>query len=276
MTVTALSALLGAGVGLGFLAMFAGLRRPAASGPRRASGIRFTREHVIRLAVALAVAALAGLLTRWPVGAILAGVGAYALPIALGTNKRAARDLARTEAVAVWTEMLRDNLSGASGLEQSILITAPHAPAAIKPEIDDLAAAVRLGHRLPIALAELRARLHDRTGRLVVRALIQASTRQSRQLGELLTELASRARARATLRLKIAPGHAKIRTNARVITAFTVVMAVGLIVFNPTFLVPYRSLAGQLTLVVVGAVFAVGFLGIARLARIGVTEGARS
>jgi Flp pilus assembly protein TadB len=109
-----------------------------------------------------------------------------------------------------------------------------------------------------------------------VRALIQASTRQSRQLAELLTELASRARARATLRLKIAPGHAKIRTNARVITAFTVVMAVGLIVFNPTFLVPYRSLAGQLTLVVVGVVFAVGFLGISRLARIGVTEGAQS
>ncbi|SNS49319.1 Flp pilus assembly protein TadB [Actinoplanes regularis] len=273
---TALSALLGAGVGLGFLAMFAGLRRPAASDRRRTSGIRFTREHLVRLAVALAVAALAGLLTRWPVGAILAGVGAYALPIALGTNKKAARDLARTEAVAVWTEMLRDNLSGASGLEQSILVTAPHAPAAIKTEIDDLAAAVRLGHRLPIALAELRARLHDRTGRLVVRALIQASTRQSRQLAELLSELASRARARATLRLKIEPGHAKIRTNARVITAFTVVMAVGLIVFNPTFLVPYRSLAGQLTLVVVGAMFAIGFLGIARLARIGVTEGARS
>jgi len=273
---TALAALLGAGVGLGLLAVVAGLRPPAAGDPRRPSGIRFTREHVIRLAVAMAVAALAGLLTRWPVGAILAGIGAYALPIALGTNKKAARDLARTEAVAVWTEMLRDNLSGASGLEQSILVTAPYAPAAIKDEIDDLAAAVRLGHRLPIALAELRARLNDRTGRLVVRALIQASTRQSRQLADLLTELATRARARATLRLKIAPGHAKIRTNARVITAFTIVMAVGLILFNPTFLAPYRSLAGQLTLVVVGAIFAVGFLGIARLARIGVTEGART
>ncbi|MFI1996820.1 type II secretion system F family protein [Actinoplanes sp. NPDC020271] len=273
---TALAALLGAGVGLGFLAVFAGLRPSAASGPHRASGIRFTREHVIRLAVAVAVAALAGLLTRWPVGAILAGIGAYALPIALGTNKKATRALARTEAVAVWTEMLRDNLSGASGLEQSILVTAPYAPAAIKDEIDDLAAAVRLGHRLPVALAELRARLDDRTGRLVVRALVQASTRQSRQLADLLTELASRARARATLRLKIAPGHAKIRTNARVITAFTIVMAVGLIVFNPSFLAPYRSIAGQLTLLVVGAIFAVGFLGIARLARIGTVEGART
>jgi tight adherence protein B len=110
----------------------------------------------------------------------------------------------------------------------------------------------------------------------VVRALIQASTRQSRQLADLLTELATRARARATLRLRIAPGHAKIRTNARVITAFTILMAVGLIVLNPAFLVPYRTLAGQLTLVVVGAVFAVGFVGIARLARVGMSDGVRS
>ncbi|GAA0447890.1 hypothetical protein Aca07nite_73470 [Actinoplanes capillaceus] len=271
---TALAALLGAGVGLGLLSIVAGLRPPTAVDRR--FGARFTREHVIRLAIAVVVAALAGLLTRWPVGAALAGIGAYALPIALGTDKKAARDLARTEAVAVWTEMLRDNLSGASGLEQSILVTAQHAPAAIKEEIDDLAAAVRLGHRLPIALTDLRARLHDRTGRLVVRALIQASSRQSRQLADLLTELASRARARATLRLKIAPGHAKIRTNARVITGFTILMAGGLIVFNPVFLAPYRSFGGQLTLLLVGAVFAVGFLGIARLARVGLTEGARS
>jgi Flp pilus assembly protein TadB len=273
---TALSALLGAGVGLGLLAVFVGLRRPSASDPHRASGFRLTREHVIRIAIAIVAAAGAGLLTRWPVGAILAGIGAYALPVALGTNKDAARDLARTEAIAVWTEMLRDNLSAASGLEQAILVTAPWAPAAIKDEIDELAASVRLGQRLPLALSELRTRLHDRTGRLVVRALIQASTRQSRQLSELLSELASRARARATLRLKIAPGHAKIRTNARVITGFTIAMATGLVVFNPAFLQPYRSLAGQLTLIVVGAVFAIGFLGIARLARVGMTEEARS
>lgn len=271
---TALAALLGAGVGLGLLTMIAGLRRrPTTDRPR--FGVRLTREQVIRVAVALVAAALVGLLTRWPVGAILAGIGAYALPIALGTDKMAARALARAEAIAVWAEMLRDNLAAASGLEQAILVTAPYAPDALKDEIAELAASVRLGQRLPVALNDLRQRLDDPTGRLVVRALIQASTRQSRQLSELLSELASRARARATLRLKIAPGHAKIRTNARVIVGFTIAMAVGLIVFNPAFLEPYNSLAGQLVLIVVGGVFALGFLGIARLARVGVTEGAR-
>jgi hypothetical protein len=51
-------------------------------------------------------------------------------------------------------------------------------------------------------------------------------------------------------------------------------MAVGLIVLNPAFLKPYNSFTGQLVLVVVGIVFALGFLGIARLAKVGVSEGA--
>src|SRR5829696_8913396 len=155
---TALDALLGTGVGVGLLAMVAGLRRPAATDRPRTPGIQISREQVIRIAVALVVAALAGLLTRWPVGAILAGIGAYALPIALGTDKHSARTLARTEAIAMWAEMLRDNLAASAGLEQAILVTAPYAPAAIKDEIAELAAAIRLGQRLPVALAELRTR----------------------------------------------------------------------------------------------------------------------
>ena len=268
----ALAALLGAGFGLGWLAILAGARRRNPAVPARSPRVGVTRELVIRIAVAVVVAALVGLLTRWPVGAVLAGIAAYALPIALGSNKAAERALTRTEAVAIWAEMLRDNMSAAAGLEQAIIVTAPFAPAAIREDIDELTAALRLGQRLPVALTELRARIDDRTGRLVVRALLQASQRQSRDLANLLTELASRARARANLHLKIAPGHAKIRTNARIITGFTLAMAAGLIILNPAFLEPYNSLPGQLMLLVVGAVFAAGFLGIARLAKVGLDK----
>jgi tight adherence protein B len=41
--------------------------------------------------------------------------------------------------------------------------------------------------------------------------------------------------------------------------ATTLVMAVGLVVFNRSFLHPYDSLAGQIVLAVVGVLFAVGF-----------------
>jgi Flp pilus assembly protein TadB len=295
---TALTAVLGAGFGAALLGVITALL-PRAAGPdlagpdlagpdlagalpgraRRAVVVlpaRVSREQLIRAGAALGCAALVGALTRWPVAAVLAGVGAYVLPSAL-TGTRAQRDaLARTEAVAAWAEMLRDNLSTAAGLEQTILVTAPFAPPAIAADITALAAAIRHGTRLPAALAELRERLDDPTAHLIVRALQQAAQRQSRQLAELLSELARRARDRATLRLRIAPGHARIRTNARIIVGFTLTMAAGLVVLNRQFLTPYDTPTGQLVLLVVGAVFTAGFAGIARLARAGLDTPARA
>jgi Flp pilus assembly protein TadB len=217
----------------------------------------------------VAGAAAVGALTHWPVGAALAGVAVYVLPIVLGTDRHARDVLERTEAVAVWAEMLRDSLSAAAGLEQTILITAPFAPSAISGEVGDLVASLRLGRRLTLALEEFGAQIDDPTGRLVARALLQASRRQSRQLPELLSELARRARERANLQLRIAPGHAKIRTNARIIVGFTLTMAAGMVVFNRNFLRPYDTALGQLVLLAVGVIFAAGFVGLSRLARTG-------
>jgi tight adherence protein B len=265
----AVVALLGAGFALSVLGVVAGLRKRVVPPEGRRRPV-LTREMLTRAAIAVLVGAAVGLWTRWPVGALLAAIAAYALPTALGSNKHQKEALARTEAVAAWAEMLRDNLSAAAGLEQTILVTAPFAPPAIYDEVADLAAALRLGTRLPVALAELRERMNDPTGRLVVRALLQASQRQSRQLAELLSEMARRARERASLRLRIAPGHARIRTNARIIVIFTLAMAGGLTLFNRQFLAPYDDLMGQLVLIIVGLIFTAGFIGIARLSRVGV------
>jgi Flp pilus assembly protein TadB len=268
----ALVALLGAGFAAGLAAAVAGLIRGSTpAGPRRLPVL--SRRQLLRAAVAVACAALVAVLTRWPVGAVLAAVAAYALPAALGSDRRHRQTLARTEAVASWAEMLRDNLSAAAGLEQTIVATAPLAPAAVREQIGEVAAGLRLGTRLPVVLAELHERIDDPTGRLVVRALQQAAQRQSRQLAELLSELAARARARANLRLRIAPGHARIRTNARIIVGFTLAMAAGLVLLNRPFLAPYETVTGQLVLIVVGLVFGAGFAGIARLARMGLDPG---
>lgn len=270
-----LAALLGAGFGLGLAAAVAALvPAPAGVGRRRAADLTARwrsawRRIATRAGAAVSVAVLVAVVTRWPVGAVLAGIGAYVLPVALGTDRQAQRTLARTEAVAVWAEMLRDSLSAAAGLEQTILLTAPFAPPAIADEVSDLAASLRLGRRPSVALEEFTARIDDPTGRLVARALTQASRRQSRQLPELLSELARRARERANLQLRITPGHAKIRTNARIIVAFTLTMAAGMVVFNRAFLRPYDTPLGQLVLLAVGVIFGAGFLGLSRLARAG-------
>jgi Flp pilus assembly protein TadB len=269
----AVAALLGAGFAAGAVVVVAGLLPTHNAQQVRTRRLVWSRQQLVRAAVALACAALVAALTRWPVGAALAGIAAYTLPAALGVDRWHKQALARTEAVATWAEMLRDNLSAAAGLEQTIISTAPLAPEAIRGEVTDLAAGLRLGTRLPVALAELRDRLDDPTGQLVARALLQASQRQSRQLAQLLSELAARARARANLRLRVAPGHARVRTNARIIVVFTLAMAAGLVIFNRPFLQPYNTLLGQLVLLLVGGVFAAAFVGITRLARTGLDAG---
>src|SRR3546814_5847459 len=56
-----------------------------------------------------------------------------------------------TEAIASWTEMIRDSIVAASGLEEAIVATAPVAPTPIASEVRTLVR--RLEHqRLPDAL----------------------------------------------------------------------------------------------------------------------------
>jgi tight adherence protein B len=272
----ALVAVLGAGFGLGLTALVTGLLREVPA-PDRAIRWRAWADALSRAwpriatrgGAAIGIGVVAGAVTRWPVGAALAGIAAYVLPTALGANRHAKDTLARTEAVAVWAEMLRDSLSAATGLEQTILLTAGFAPSAIAGPVGELAASLRAGRRLSAALEEFTAAIDDPTGRLIGRALTQAARRQSRQLPELLSELARRARERANLQLRIAPGHARIRTNARVITAFTLAMAAGMVVFDRDFLRPYDAPLGQAVLLAIGIIFATGFAGLSRLARTG-------
>lgn len=276
----AITAVLGAGFGLGLAAVINGFLRteaPVAASTRpfgtvlavRTARATLSRQTLTRAGIALGCAALVGALTGWPVGAVLAALAAYVLPVTLGADRHASAALARTEAVAVWTEMLRDSLSAAAGLEQTILLTAPFAPEPIAGEVDDLATSLRMGRRLTVALEEFGRRIDDPGGRLVARALLQASRRQSRQLPDLLSELARRSREQANLHLRLAPGRAKVRTNARIIVVFTLALAAGMVLFNRSFLAPYDSALGQLVLVGVAVIFGAGFLWLTKLSQIG-------
>lgn len=259
-----LAALAGAGVGLGGILMVSGFKARDVV-PRRP----MNPAILVRLAAAIGVAVLIGALTRWPVGAALAGLAAWFLPKALGPDREHVRQVARIEAVAVWAEMLRDTLAASAGLHQAVSSTAAIVPEAIRPEISDFALRLDQGERLPHALKLLADDLADPTGDLVCGALILASKRQAGQLGELLGRLAEAARAHAVMRLRVAAARAQTRSSMRTIMAVTVLMAGGLMLFNRDFLAPYGTVIGQVVLLLVGVVFGVTFLLIQRLGRIG-------
>ncbi|MEV0220731.1 type II secretion system F family protein [Streptomyces sp. NPDC050704] len=268
----ALFGLLGLGVGAGLLvlvrAWYAPGReiRPAPSG----RGLRelHRREYTGRwLAVAGTTGLLVGTITGWVVGGLLAAMTAWSLPrILSGTTIKT--ETARIEGIAGWTEMLRDTLSAAAGLEQTIMATAHIAPQAIRPQVQGLAVRLASGNPLTASLRRLADDLADPMADLVIAALMLASEHQARQLAPLLGELAATARAQVEMRQRIEASRARTQTTLRVVVITTLSFAGGLILFNPEFLAPYDTVTGQLVLLLIGALFTAAFAWLRRMARI--------
>jgi Flp pilus assembly protein TadB len=264
--VTALS--LGAGVccGLGVVLVILGFRgtphHERHHSPNRDSDLR-------RVGIAVGAGVVVAAITRWPVGGVLAGAMVFAWRPLFGQRAVSASDIARIEAVASWAEMLRDTMAAAAGLEQAIVVTAPVGPPPIRPEL--LLMAGRLEARevsLAGALAEFADRIADPTADLVVSALVLAAERRARSLGPLLGALAASAREEAAMRMRVEAGRARTRTSARIVSLFTVLLAGGLVLLKRDFLSPYNDAAGQIVLMVVGAIFAAGFVWLTKMAEI--------
>lgn len=273
--VTATAALLGGGTGLGLLLVILSRRSSGVYRPRRGrirAGGRADRQRTLRLGSAVAVGLVTGLLTGWVVGTVLAGLACWALPRVLGRDPEQARRVARIEAVATWTEMLRDTLSAAAGLEQAILATVPLAPAAIRGEVGDLAGDIGDGERLAPALCRLGERLDDPLGDLVVAALLLAAEQQTRRLAELLGSLADAARGQASMRMRVEAGRARTRTSVRVIVGTTLTFAVAVVLLNRDYTAAYDSTTGQIVLLGIGVLFALGFGWLSRMARVALPD----
>jgi Flp pilus assembly protein TadB len=266
--VTAFTALLGAGVGLGLVLVIGGWRTTEHGRTLRPGVLsRLRRDRLTaRTAGAAGAAVLVGAITGWPVAAVLAGAGAFALPTLFRGVKDRTRQVARTEAIAGWAEMLRDTLSAAAGLEQAIVATAAVAPLAIRPEVAALSDRLARQRLVP-ALRSFATDLADPTGDLVVVALVLAAGHEARRLSELLGSLAGAARDQAAMQLRIEAGRARIRTSTRVVVGSTLAFAAGLILLNRSYLSPFGTPLGQAVLAVIGLLFGSAFWWLARLGR---------
>jgi Flp pilus assembly protein TadB len=238
-------------------------QRPA--GPGLAERLAAANVTAGKVGAAVVAGTAAALLTGWPVAGLLTVAGWFALP-RMVAGGAAPADLARVEAIATWSEMLRDTLAAAGGLQQSIVATAPIAPPAIRAELVDLADRLRR-EPLTSGLRRLAEDLEDPTADLVVSALLLASERSPRQLAPLLGTLAAQARAEVASRLRVEAGRARTRSSVRIITLITIGFAFGLVLLNPAYVEAYGDASGQLVLLLIGALFAGGLAWIGRASR---------
>jgi len=272
--VTALALLAGVGCGLGITFVLLGAR-DAVSRERAARISTWRGDHngMRRIAAAVAVGLVVAVVTRWPVGGVLAAALVGSWHTLFGQQVSASAEVARIEAIAAWTEMLRDTMAAAAGLEQAITTTATIAPKPIRAEV--MALAVRLETRevtLSEGLPDLADALADPTGDLVVAALSAAAERRARSLGDLLGALAASARDDANMRLRVQASRARVRTAARIVTCVSLLMAAALVLFKRDFLSPYGTPEGQVVLAIVGAIFAGAFGWLTRMSEVSSPE----
>jgi Flp pilus assembly protein TadB len=175
--------------------------------------------------------------------------------------------LERLDALAAWTESLKDTIAGAVGLEEAIPATVPGAAPTIRPGLERLVERLRARQPLSAALRGLAEDLDDPSADLVIAALVLNAGLRGPGLATALEALAVCAREELALRQKVESGRRALRTGVRIIAGTTLGFVVALTLLDSTYLRPYDSLTGQLVLALVAGIFAAAFAWLSRLGR---------
>ncbi|WP_340537433.1 type II secretion system F family protein [Nocardioides sp. GXZ039] len=233
----------------------------------RTSIIEDLRAYGRRLPIAIIAGLFVLLITGWPVAAI-ATVALVLLWDRLFGGGRAARlSVARIEALAAWTESLRDTVAGAVGLEQAIPASVHAAGPAIRDDLQTLADRLRVRVPLPEALQRFADELDDSGADLIIAALILNSRLRGPGLRQVLTSLSESARAELEMRQRVSAGRRSTERSVQIVVGVTVLFVVLLRVFNPDYVEPYGTALGQVVLVLVLGFFAAGIAWMQRLTR---------
>ena len=261
--------LVGAFVGGGVVLLVNALTRqdvsPVAKPP---SGLaRRLKAFGTRLPIAIGVGLLVLLVTRWVVAAVATGLLILFWDALFGGAGAEKRGIAKIEALAAWTESLRDTVAGAVGLEQAIPATAYAASPIIAGELSTMADRLRVRVPLPVALQRFAEDMDDASADLIIAALILNSRLRGPGLREVLTSLSESARAELDMRQRVSAGRRSTRRSVQIVVGVTLTFVFGLRIFNPGYVEPYASPVGQVVLLIVIGVFAAGVMWLRRLSR---------
>lgn len=243
--------------------------RPApSSGHSRSPRVWLRSAAARRAGLATAAAVAVALVTRWPVMAGATMLLVWVWPLMFGAGRESAARIARLEAVAIWTESMRDTIAGSIALEEAIRNTAPSAPPAIQGPLRRLLGSVSVHVPLTQALAQFAEEFEDESIDLVAAALILNAQLRGPGLAATLTALATSAREELDMRRRTEQEQKALRRDARTIMGTALGFAGMLILFSRPYMEPYSSVEGQVVLGVVIGIFVAGLVWMRRLARV--------
>lgn len=173
----------------------------------------------------------------------------------------------KIDAIATWTEQLRDTISAAGGLEQAIVATQDLSPLVVRPHIKRLVADIHYGG-IEIGLRRFADAVDHEMCDFVVAALLITVKFPARDVAQLLTHLATCAREESRMHLRVWVGRARTRSAVRIVKVVVIVFITGLAVFDLQYLKPFASAQGVVILGLIGAMFVGAFQLLKRLARV--------
>jgi Flp pilus assembly protein TadB len=274
---TMLLALVAGGVAGGglllFIAALVGWAAPQPGDARPGLAQRLDiRALFRRLVIAAVVALVILLITRWPIAALAGGLLGFFAKSLFGGAAHSRAEILKLEALASWTESLRDTIAGAVGLEQAIPATYNAAGPALKRPVGLMVDRLRTREPLPDALMKFADDLADTSADLIVAALILNARLRGPGLRDVLSSLSIAAREELDVRGRIEAGRKSIRRSVQIIVGLTMAIVLGLTLLNRRYVSPYSSPGGQIALAVVFGIFAAGFLWLRRLAEFEVPD----
>ncbi|HYJ68019.1 MAG TPA: type II secretion system F family protein [Nocardioidaceae bacterium] len=242
-----LVALLGAGVAAGIVALVALSRGRRLTLPEmKPSGLSEADRR--RLTYGIPIIVLVALVTRWPIAVLAAVVILLLWPRIAGATGVGQAALDQLEALAIWTESMRDITRASTGLEEAIPITAESAPEVLRPSLQRLSD--QLASRIPLdaALRDFAADADDAGVDYVVAALILNVRTRGPELAAVLTRLADSTRAELAMRQEVEAERRRLRRHTWIMFGIVAVwIAVQLLVARD-HLEPFGQPAGQVVL----------------------------
>lgn len=207
------------------------------------------------MTIALMAGVVVGVLTRWPVAGLMAVAVVLLWPKLARSGAIEKTSVAKIEAIANWTESLRDAAATESGLEQALPATLDGAPLLLRRPLRNLVNALDLRTPLPVALGEFADEVDDRGADKVVIALSLNAEQRAGSLRRVLTTLASNTRAELEMRRKVLTERNGVRRQSNQVVMGMLALAGLQAVFLRGWVEPYSTLYGQAVLAVLAAVY---------------------
>jgi hypothetical protein len=235
-----------------FGAGLSGRTRPVRRGTRRVGPGAITGQSSRSFIVASVVALLVLLVSRWPVLAIVSGVGVVMWG-PLMSDREAEEERARVEGISKWLDDLRDTLRGSSmGLEEALEHSASRPPAAIEPALTTFLVHRRQGFRTEDALQWLAHDLAHPLGDSAVAAmrLVVSGVAGAGRLHGTVEALAASARDELAARERIDRARAVYRHSMRRLVVIAILLIGYLRITAADLVRPYGTPSGQVMLLV--------------------------